>query len=452
MIERSPKDCEPFSTDAIKQKYLEELKVLLKDKKYPNNGNTKLIAIAKTATLLLKINSAQDVMAELLTSERVYTDLHDWLNYGEPEQIVFRSFIDEITLDYEFRAFVYNDKITCITQYDHYTYYEYLKEIKNDVKIAIYKKWKEIHELLKLNEYVIDFAWLQSKRDVIVIELSPYRRCTGTATFNWSTDEELLKYGNKCDNELDNIVFRLRDNIYPQCSDLVEANWELRWFDESNDNKPYWEWYTYARKDENNRNYWNIIMISVVGVSILGYIDPLYGIMACIVVLCFVVRWYINNRNKWYYLFVYGTLKDGFHWNHKFLSRGGTIITKNVKTVDKWPLILGDCNVPYMLDIKGKGNNIKGELYKIDHECMENLDEYEGVTKGHYKRMEISVQINNGNVIKAHVYCKHKFNDNELNREYIDEYTMECHKKYYSPIKHIQVKQLAYLGENNTLN
>ena len=81
-------------------------------------------------------------MCQLLTSERVFTDIHDWLNYGEPEQIVFREYINDIRLDYEFRVFIYNNKITCITQYDHYTYYPYLNdsEFKNKIKLLILYK------------------------------------------------------------------------------------------------------------------------------------------------------------------------------------------------------------------------------------------------------------------------------------------------------------------------
>merc|ERR1712187_633418 len=116
-------------------------------------------------------------------------------------------------------------------------------------------------------------------------------------------------------------------------------------------------------------------------------------------------------------LFVYGTLKRNFHWNHKFLSRGSEFIG-NAKTIDKYPLVMGDCNVPYVLDLeehKGIGHRIKGELWYIDYETLIGLDDYEGVHKGHYKRKKIGVTLMTDKdgydeekemMIEAHIYVK----------------------------------------------
>jgi len=38
----------------------------------------------------------------------------DWLQYGEPEQIVLREWEPELTTEYEFRAFIYQNKLTAI--------------------------------------------------------------------------------------------------------------------------------------------------------------------------------------------------------------------------------------------------------------------------------------------------------------------------------------------------
>ena len=38
-------------------------------------------------------------MSLLLSSERVYAEMIDWLEFGEPEQLVFRQF-DEVTVAY----------------------------------------------------------------------------------------------------------------------------------------------------------------------------------------------------------------------------------------------------------------------------------------------------------------------------------------------------------------
>merc|ERR1712154_364445 len=83
-------------------------------------------------------------------------------------------------------------------------------------------------------------------------------------------------------------------------------------------------------------------------------------------------------------LFVYGTLKRNFHWHSKFLSNAeylGTAVTEQC-----YPLVVGDCGVPYLLDLPGEGKNIEGELFRVTSEDLENMDQYEGVGKGHYGR------------------------------------------------------------------
>ena len=164
-------------------------------------------------------------------------------------------------------------------------------------------------------------------------------------------------------------------------------------------------------------------------------------------------------NNEMHVLFVYGTLKRGFHWNHKYLSRGGKFIAR-AKTVDKYPLIMGDCCVPYVIDYDNDDNKdeigeyILGELWHIDYETLSGLDEYEGVTKGHYKRKTINVVIlidddDDGKIIEADLYMKADVDNIDFsNEELMNEYSLQFHKKYYSPIKHIQVKQLKYLSED----
>lgn len=43
-------------------------------------------AIAKIGWL--RVTTGKEAMSLLLTSERVYTDMIDWLKYGEPEQVI----------------------------------------------------------------------------------------------------------------------------------------------------------------------------------------------------------------------------------------------------------------------------------------------------------------------------------------------------------------------------
>ena len=53
---------------------------------HPDTPNTKLMAIATVSTLF--VATGAEAMSLLLSSERVFTDLRDWSEFGEPEQIV----------------------------------------------------------------------------------------------------------------------------------------------------------------------------------------------------------------------------------------------------------------------------------------------------------------------------------------------------------------------------
>jgi hypothetical protein len=123
----------------------------------------------------------------------------DWLKFGEPEQICIRKYHDEVFLDYEFRCFVCNGQITCISQYDHYTYYPYLFPIQNDLLVGMYLLWKSIHPFVNEvdSSYVIDIAYLKPSNKFMLVELSPFTPCTGPALFHWQQDKTVLQYGKK---------------------------------------------------------------------------------------------------------------------------------------------------------------------------------------------------------------------------------------------------------------
>ena len=52
-----------------------------------------------------KVNNGKDVLNVLLTSERLFLDLKDWLNHGGREQMILRKWDDSLCSDREFRAF-----------------------------------------------------------------------------------------------------------------------------------------------------------------------------------------------------------------------------------------------------------------------------------------------------------------------------------------------------------
>lgn len=84
----------------------EDFERILQEKKDSNE------AIQEVTMRNMKIQSSKDVLRLLLTSERMYADMLDYLEFGEPEQIVLRKWVPDMKMGMEFRVFVKDAKIT----------------------------------------------------------------------------------------------------------------------------------------------------------------------------------------------------------------------------------------------------------------------------------------------------------------------------------------------------
>jgi gamma-glutamylcyclotransferase (GGCT)/AIG2-like uncharacterized protein YtfP len=87
--------------------------------------------------------------------------------------------------------------------------------------------------------------------------------------------------------------------------------------------------------------------------------------------------------------FVYGTLKHGFsnHWLiEDVVGSGHAHFLGVAKTKQRFPLVCGPFQVPFLLNMPNSGLQVEGELYAVDQSALERLDELEGVSKGHYQR------------------------------------------------------------------
>jgi len=88
------------------------------------------------------------------------------------------------------------------------------------------------------------------------------------------------------------------------------------------------------------------------------------------------------------YLFVYGTLKNGFH-NHHLLEDAEFICSAATK--QKYPMVNIEEYFPYLIDAEGIGHHVEGEVYKIDEEILAMLDILEGYPNL-YNRHKIRVK------------------------------------------------------------
>lgn len=92
-------------------------------------------------------------------------------------------------------------------------------------------------------------------------------------------------------------------------------------------------------------------------------------------------------------VFSYGTLKRGFP-NYRLIKEAKASYMGEAITNQKYPLLqAGRWNAPFLIDRKDYpgSHRIKGELFEVDENGMNVLDEFEGVGSGYYKREKIKV-------------------------------------------------------------
>lgn len=112
----------------------------------------------------------------------------------------------------------------------------------------------------------------------------------------------------------------------------------------------------------------------------------------------------LTKANK-HYVFVYGTLKRGFA-NSRLLDRATYL--GEFRTVQQFPLVVGGQYFsPYLLDIHGKGNQVKGELYAVDDAILADLDHLEQVGINYSRKVtQVSNCADRSFVADAYVYLK----------------------------------------------
>jgi gamma-glutamylcyclotransferase (GGCT)/AIG2-like uncharacterized protein YtfP len=360
--------------------------------------------------------------------------------------------------------------------------------MRDQLQQAILAEQARVHHAVGVDSYCMDFAWLPEQKKMAMIEISPFLTCTGAALFNWSRDRQLLENGP--------LEFRLNTTYHPQMDQLVEANWEMRWAgqverydtfynravppgsssndDDTSDTKSTKS----ATSSPASRAIRPITIVSLLlKPEMLALAAALVGAilasryrlaMVLLTVIVLVTRrrrhrseLAAERATRPHIMFFYGTLKSGFHWNTKFLSR--CQLMGAATTVDPMALVVGDSGVPYLLgdidsDYQPKSvHQIRGEVWRVDDVSLKGLDEYEGISKGYYSRRTIDVIISNtkgskraanssSSVIRADVYVMNTSPQSLRDKDFIPEYTLDIHRRHYHAIKHIKVKQDGYLG------
>lgn len=194
MSSRSPKDATVNHprTFQLYQKFLAE--------EPEKDGDAKLKAVNRAHIAALRVSGGRELLQLFLDSERIRDDLS--LAFEQPDTwnqcVVIREWVD-IPLSNEIRAFVYNRRLTALSQYYSVSVYPQLLNCKDTIELAIRKFVEQIVHLLPCDSVVMDIG-VRSDGGVVLIEMNPfndYEGCgTSAAMFDWSKDGDIL-FGRK---------------------------------------------------------------------------------------------------------------------------------------------------------------------------------------------------------------------------------------------------------------
>ena len=418
---RSGKDMDYYDNDKIYQLYLNNLSKISKQlNKNQEDPNTRYIAIT-TLMNRFKVNSGKDVLNVLLTSQRLFLDMKDWLKHGGKEQIVLRKWEDSLSSEREFRCFVVNNELKAICQDERYAFFPDLVKNKNLYEKIINDYFNNVFKTrMKIPTYVVDFAILKNN-EIKLIEFSPFLRCTSARLFRWDNNYEEMLNG---DGKL-----TVRTEPHPEI-DMFVKDWE-------NDiKKPSEHFDDYFLYDDNNSSYF----------SFLKYLNPLN----------LYYYFFGNNNNQIEQskfpnrrIFIVSVLKTNFYWSKKYITYDDN--NKN-KLLGKAYLIDHTIYIDqngFGWIIPKKGKKCLGEIYDVIYEDFLDIEFFYGQSDS--KMEEVNVKLIDGEEIKAYAYVVKKMWENvkvvdDKEENEVEEYGLDMQEKRFNPMKHIINQQERYLN------
>lgn len=157
----------------------------------------------------LRVRNGKQAVALLSKSWRVREDLHSARSLSPFARtgIALRSWVPGMNDQpwNEYRAFVFENKLTAASQYDHLCYYPQV--VENGEKISrVLRSFFDselAHRLEKLSTYVVDLfvdvealAGGKTEGVVQVVELNSFESWTGACLFSWGADNDVI-FGRK---------------------------------------------------------------------------------------------------------------------------------------------------------------------------------------------------------------------------------------------------------------
>ena len=435
---RSGKDMDYYDNKKIMALYEENLeKVSKKLGKEKTDVNTKYVAIT-TLMNRFKVNNGKDVLNVLLTSERLFLDLKDWLNHGGREQMILRKWDDSLCSDKEFRAFIQNNELKAICQDERFALFQDLVDNKDLYEKLINDYFKTaLQPLMKIPNYIADFCILKNN-EVKLIEFSPFLRCTSACLFRWDINYDEMLHGTG--------KLTVREK---QCENL--EYFVNEWI--TCQSKPSDPFDNYFIEDEEEESQLDKILDKTK--KFFSSLNPkkLFGKKQSNDISSNTsqiekkeeekITKPFENRK----IFVVSVLKTGFFWSHKYITYFGSENKTLGKGVLEDHTIYIDKNgFGWIMEKKGK--KCYGEIIDVEYEDFLDVEFFYG--QRDTTMQEITVKLDGKDII-VYAYIIKEIFENVKNTEpdnicEIEEYTIEMQNEKFNSMQHIINQQERYLN------
>ena len=448
---RSGKDMDYYDNKKIYDLYQQNLeKVSKKLGTDKTDINTKYVAIT-TLMNRFKVNNGKDVLNVLLTSERLFLDLKDWLNHGGREQMILRKWDDSLCSDKEFRAFIQNNELKAICQDERFALFQDLVDNKDLYEKLINDYFKKtLQPLMKIPNYIADFCILKNN-EVKLIEFSPFLRCTSACLFRWDINYEEMLHGTG--------KLTVRDKVCDNLDYFVNE-WETY------QSKPSDHFDDYFIEDDEDENEDNSLLDKAK--KIFSYLNPMNYFGKKEITDNANNSSNDNNLNKTEEnkkneiivdnnkedhkqfenrkIFVVSVLKTGFFWSHKYITYDGNenkVIGKGV--LEDHTIYVDKNGFGWIKEKKGK--KCYGEVIDVEYEDFLDVEFFYGQKDTLMQEIKVKVD---GKEVNAYAYIIKEIFDNVKNEEgedkcEIEEYTLEIQNEKFNSMQHIINQQERYL-------
>ena len=428
---RSGKDMDYYDNEKIYSLYQENLKRKCKELGTDENDiNTKYVSIT-TLMNRFKVNNGKDVLNVLLTSERLFLDLKDWLNHGGREQMILRKWDDSLCSDREFRAFIQNNELKAICQDERFALFKNMVENKDLYEKLINNYFKTaLQPLMKIPNYIADFCILKNN-EVKLIEFSPFLRCTSACLFRWDINYDEMLHGNG--------KLTVREK---ECENLeyFVTEWEAQ------QSKPSDPFDNYFIEDEEKKNEGFIDKAKNFFSNLFGKKQNANEITIKEEDKSNITE---NKENKKFEnrkIFVVSVLKTGFYWNPKYITYDGNenkVLGKGV--LEDHTIYVDKNGFGWILEKKGK--KCYGEVIDVEYEDFLDVEFFYG--QKDTLMQEITVKLDDKDV-KVYAYIVKEIFDNVKNEKdgekcEVEEYTLEMQNEKFNSMQHVINQQERYL-------